>query len=292
MSPAPSTHPRLPWPAPAEHPRRRVEQSHAPRAAMLEPRPCAHGPGTLPARSLHAPRRRIYTTASTVTSTGLRSPSRRDAARLHPTPPPAVPQCPFPAVCGDTSHLSARCVAACAVHVHLALRRLLVLPLPAHRPHRRASRRVRPRPRVATAAHALTQAWRLGPASAAPPLAPAAQVEPSVAPEDVALQPAPADDGAPPSAPLGRASPPRASPPPASPPRRRLGALSHRLGLAPAAAAPAAAPAAAAAAERPVPGRAMGADFVGASSVFGSRSALAAALTLALARALALALAG
>ena len=115
------------------------------------------------ARSLHAPRRRIYTTASTVTSTGLRSPSRRDAARLHPTPPPAVPQCPFPAVCGDTSHLSARCVAACAVHVHLALRRLLVLPLPAHRPHRGASRRVRRRPRVATAAHALTQAWRLGP---------------------------------------------------------------------------------------------------------------------------------
>ena len=73
-------------------------------------------------------------------------------------PPPAVPPRPFPA-----SHLSARCVAACAVHVHLALRRLLVLPLPAHRPHRSASRRVRRRPRVATAAHALTQAWRLGP---------------------------------------------------------------------------------------------------------------------------------
>jgi len=132
----------------------------------MPPEPRCLSPDPAPmalARSLHAPRRRIYTTASTVTSTGLRSPSRRDAARLHPTPPPAVPQCPFPAVCGDTSHLSARCVAACAVHVHLALRRLLVLPLPAHRPHRGASRRVRRRPRVATAAHALTQAWRLGP---------------------------------------------------------------------------------------------------------------------------------
>ena len=147
----------------------------------MPPEPRCLSPDPAPmalARSLHAPRRRIYTTASTVTSTGLRSPSRRDAARLHPTPPPAVPQCPFPAVCGDTSHLSARCVAACAVHVHLALRRLLVLPLPAHRPHRRASRRVRPRPRVATAAHALTQAWRLGPASAAPPLAPTRRPHP------------------------------------------------------------------------------------------------------------------
>ena len=87
-------------------------------------------------------------------------------------------------------------------------------------------------------------------AATAPPLATAAHVEPSVTPEDVTLQPAPADDGAPSTGPLGRASPPR----------RRLGALSHRLGLA---------PAAAAATERPVPGRAMGADFVGASLVFG-----------------------
>ena len=147
----------------------------------MPPEPRCLSPDPAPmalARSLHAPRRRIYTTASTVTSTGLRSPSRRDAARLHPTPPPAVPQCPFPAVCGDTSHLSARCVAACAVHVHLALRRLLVLPLPAHRPHRGASRRVRRRPRVATAAHAWTQAWRLGTASAAPPLAPTRRPHP------------------------------------------------------------------------------------------------------------------
>jgi len=91
-------------------------------------------------------------------------------------------------------------------------------------------------------------------AAIAPPLATAAHVEPSVAPEDVALQPAPTDEGVLLTEPLGRASPPR----------RRLGALSHRLGLA---------PAAAAAAERPVPGRAMGADFVGASSVFGGNCA-------------------
>ena len=92
------------------------------------------------------------------------------------------------------------------------------------------------------------------PPTTATTAATAAHVEPSVTLEDVALQPAPTDDGVPSTEPLGRASPPR----------RRLGALSHRLGLA---------PAAAAAVERPVPGRAMGADFVGASSVFGGSCA-------------------
>ena len=65
----------------------------------MPPEPRCLSPDPAPmalARSLHAPRRRIYTTASTVTSTGLRSPSRRGVARLHPTPPPAAPQCPFP----------------------------------------------------------------------------------------------------------------------------------------------------------------------------------------------------
>ena len=76
----------------------------------MPPEPRCLSPDPAPmalARSLHAPRRRIYTTASTVTSTGLRSPSRRDAARLHPTPPPAVPQCPFPR--GVWRHISPFC---------------------------------------------------------------------------------------------------------------------------------------------------------------------------------------
>jgi len=92
--------------------------------------------------------------------------ARRSTRARPPRPPCPRPPCPFPAATPAVwLYLLARCVAVCAVHLHFALRRLLVLPLPAHRASRGAARGVRRRARVATAA-ATWRTPRSGPRSA------------------------------------------------------------------------------------------------------------------------------
>ena len=95
----------------------------------------------------------------------------RRSARARPPPAAPRPPCPFPAATPAVRLYLLCRVAVCAVHLHFALRRLLVLPLPAHRAARGAARSVRRRARVATSA-ATWRTPRPGPkARAAQPLA-------------------------------------------------------------------------------------------------------------------------